>query len=604
MGVVGLGKLSGRKSKLLFCVAILSLNSMAFGASKKKNKKAQQETTPVVTEETKVEQSEPETSVVSETAQIEEASVKLPSKKRTYFYKVDDSILDSIEDGSPDKIREAVAQIRQNASNLDESEKVLINVAAEIMRLVYPSEQIGWDTYAIENNNPYIGAISSVEQGIFDLSTGNNDFLTIILPALVITKNTVTAADYNLCENAVAEALKLKNNSTLANYLMAQVKNKKGQNVEAVAYYEKAYSNAPKNTDIALSYVNSLRMSGNLTEASRLLGLISGEASSLSILKQNAYIAFDAGDLANAELYVAKVLQQTPNDLEFVLFRARILIEKKDYIHAVSLLDMYARQNSTSIDYLVLRARVQLDWSKNTTAATETVEKALQLYPENTDALMFAARISSLTDSPVAGKYADELAGLVLAKNPENKEAMVYALDGLAQRENWTEAYQIGKKLISLENVSPEIVEKFVVICIKMNKTSEAYEIARKYYDLNPENETLQQAYIYSYCEVGNRDAVMKYIGTALNTSSAKMKSYLYYRRSFLQLTEENILADLRSSLISNPRNSDSLFRLYEMYFEKQDYRKAQYYLRQVVAINPNDNSVKKLNEALTKLIK
>ena len=62
-------------------------------------------------------------------------------------------------------------------------------------------------------------------------------------------------------------------------------------------------------------------------------------------------------------------------------------------------------------------------------------------------------------------------------------------------------------------------------------------------------------------------------------------------------------MADLRSSLMADSRNSDSLFRLYEIYFEKKDYKKAQYYLKQVVAINPNDSSLKKINEALTQLI-
>ena len=71
-----------------------------------------------------------------------------------------------------------------------------------------------------------------------------------------------------------------------------------------------------------------------------------------------------------------------------------------------------------------------------------------------------------------------------------------------------------------------------------------------------------------------------------------------------MQRTEDSALADLRSSLIANPRNSESLFRLYEIYYEKEDYRKAQYYLRQVVAINPNDSSIRKLNEALTQLVK
>ena len=88
-----------------------------------------------------------------------------------------------------------------------------------------------------------------------------------------------------------------------------------------------------------------------------------------------------------------------------------------------------------------------------------------------------------------------------------------------------------------------------------------------------------------------------------LPSASSKMKSYLYYRKSFLERSEETALADLRSSLIANPRNSEALFRLYEIYFDKKDYRKAQYYLKQVVAINPNDSSYRRLNEALTQLI-
>ena len=144
----------------------------------------------------------------------------------------------------------------------------------------------------------------------------------------------------------------------------------------------------------------------------------------------------------------------------------------------------------------------------------------------------------------------------------------------------------------------------YVQTCISLKKNQEAYDFVKKQLDSNPDDELLQQAYVLAYSKVGNRDQVMKYIEGKLATSSSKMKSYLYYRRSFLQYSEENALADLRSSLISNPRNDDALFRLYEMYYDKKDYRKAQYYLRQVVAINPNDSSVKQLNEALTKLIK
>ena len=576
-------------------VAALCLCSPLYSASKKKKTKASSKTTE---EAVKTEQE-------ALPLQAEE-SIKLPSVKnqRTYFYKIDASIMADVENGSPDSLRSAMSALRQaRGSELDESEKVLAFVAAEIMKLVWPTEKITWDIPSVTEETPYTGALNSVRQGIFDSSTGNVDFLSTLLPALLVLNNNADAALFDNCENALNAALAIKGDSVLANYVMACLYEKKKLYDKAEAYLELAYNSAPKTEEISLAYARVLRTNGKLQLASSILGGISSASNDIAVLKQNAFIAFDSKDYDAAELYVARVLQQTPNDLEFLLFRAKILIEKNDFIHAVSLLDVYARQDNTSIDYLVLRARVQLDWSKNTTAATETVERALQLYPDNTDALMFAARISSETDSPVAGKYADELAERVIQKDPQNTEARTYALDGLIQRENWQEAYAASKSLISLGQVTPAVVEKYVNICLKLGKNNEAYEFAKSKLDSNPNDERLLQAYILAYSKVGSRDAVVKYIDSLMGTASAKVKSNLYYRRSFLQLTEEKALADLRSSLISNPRNSDALFRLYELYYSKQDYRKAQYYLRQVVAINPNDSSFKKLNEALTKLI-
>ncbi len=530
-------------------------------------------------------------------------AIKISSKKRTYFYKIDSEILAGVEMGSPDSIRAAMQKIRKNDSEYADNEKVLITVASEIMKMVWPSEKITWDVPPAPGDNPYIGALESAKQGIFDSSTGNVDFLTILLPALVIFTPGLDSSVIASCRACINGALNIKPDSILANYLMAYLLEKESDYTNIETYLAQAYGNSPNTEEIALAYVRILRRNNNLELAKTILSGLSNNENNLSVLKQSAYIAFDTGDFQSAELYVARVLQQNPNDLEFLLFRVKILIEKNDYIHAVSLLDVYARQESESIDYLLLRAKVQLDWSKNTNAATETIEKAINLYPENEQALMMAAKISSITDAPVAGKYADDLTSQVLSKDPENKDAMIYALKGLIKRENWNEAYEISKKLISMPVVSSDVVSMYVETCLHLNKNTEAYEYVRRQLEVKPNDEVILQAYILAYTEIGSRDVVLKYIDNLMASSSSKMKSYLYYRRSFLQRTEDGALADLRSSLISNPRNDDALFRLYEIYFDKKDYRKAQYYLRQVVAINPNDNSVKQLNEALTKLM-
>lgn len=534
-------------------------------------------------------------------------TIKLPSQKRTYFYKIDEKILSGVENGSPESLRQSMSLIKKSSSDYAENEKVLIYISTKIMQNVWKSQKFSWENVIPPEDNPYVGAIKSAENGVFDSSTGNVDFLSTLLPTFVLLNPNFKPSEekqiLESCEKSIKTALSLSPDSIIANYLAGIIYMDKEDYNTSLKYLEFAYEKYPGIDEIVLAYVKSLRGNGKYEMASAILAGSAKDANDIAFLKQNAYVAFESKDYANAELYVAKVLQQTPNDLEFLLFRAKILIEKNDYIHAVSLLDMYARQDNSSIDYLLLRAKLQMDWSKNTTAATETIEKALQLYPDNMDALLFAARISSVTDLPVAGKYADELSSIILKLSPSNASAMEYALDGLIQRENWKEAYEVSKNLISMENISFETMEKYVTVCIKLGKNNEAFEYAKKIHDANPNDETVLQMYILAYIKVGNRETVLKFIDSQLTSSNANMKSFLYYARSFLQYTENNTLADLRSSLISNPRNSDSLFRLYEIYYDKKDYRKAQYYLKQVVAINPNDSNVKKLNEALTKLI-
>ena len=542
----------------------------------------------------------------SEKNQSSEA-IKLPaaSKPKSYFSKINDDIVKGVENGSPASITDAMSSIKKSEAELSENEKVLIYVASEMMRILWSSQKASWTVYDVTDETPYTGALKSVRNGIYDTSTGNSDFLSTFLPALVFLTPNITANVQAQCEQGILDSLKLNSTSVAANYLAGLYYEKQTEYEKAEPYLSKAYE-LSHTIEIVLEYAKVLSKNGKSALAEEVMkeaGTGSGSTTNLAVLKQNAWIAFEKGDYAAAEEAVARVLQQTPNDLEFVLFRARIFIEKNDYIHAVSLLDMYARQNDTNIDYFFLRARVQLDWSKNTNAATETIEKAMQLYPDNVDALLIAARISSLTDGPVGGKYADELAAIVLEKKPSNNDALLYALDGLIQRENWQEAYDISSNLIKKQPDNENLILKHVTVCLKLNKKSEAMELAQKAYNKNSSSETITQTYILASTEVLSRDESLKLIDSMLPAASSKIKSYLYYRRSFLERSEDTTLADLRSSLIANPRNSDALFRLYEIYYAKNDYRKAQYYLKQVVAINPNDSSVRKLNEALTQLI-
>ena len=135
------------------------------------------------------------------------------------------------------------------------------------------------------------------------------------------------------------------------------------------------------------------------------------------------------------------------------------------------------------------------------------------------------------------------------------------------------------------------------------NRISDASVIILELYDKNNNDEGVLEYYIKVLIAEGNTTQALAMIEKRLPSVSAKLKSSLYYERSRLQTSSDKILADLRSSLTSNPRNRNALFALYSYYMDAADYRKAQYYLKQVLALNPSDQTIIELNNNLDAIL-
>ena len=141
-------------------------------------------------------------------------------------------------------------------------------------------------------------------------------------------------------------------------------------------------------------------------------------------------------------------------------------------------------------------------------------------------------------------------------------------------------------------------------VCIGLKLFPEALNVAQKLYSDDSSSEENQQCYLKALVAASHRQQSLDMISRLLPKSNQKMKSFLYYQRSYFGATEEVVLSDLRSSLTANPRNKDALFRLYEIYYRKRDWRRAQYYLKQVVAIDPANPDYLSRNAELDKLLR
>ena len=535
----------------------------------------------------------------------EAVSIALPERKnRTYFDSIPEQVLANVETGSPDSLKTAINQLKKSSETVTEPEKVLLSVAIQVLQIVWQSESMPFAAPEVSEPNPYLGAIETARQGVYDSSTGKTDFLTKVLPSLVLITSEIRNDYYAQSKADLTDALKDRSDSVLAHYLLGVLHRRSGKYADAIKSFTTAHENAPDCFEAAYALAQTKMLvrdaKGAETDAQALLR---GYGNNRDLLKLAAEAAFAAGDLNVAEQYVARVLQQENDNAYYILFRAKILVNKGEYIKAASLLDVYARSDTVSRDYLMLRAKIQKDWNRNSAAALATIEQALLLYPDDTEIVLAAAELSAQTGAKVGGKTAAELAEQILKKDPKNVSALQIQVSELQQAHNYSGAYKASSVLMKLKDVPAGAVYTHIDICLMSNHKDEAWELASRLYSENSGDEAVLQSYIHVLVSTGRNQEAERMIAQQLNGANARMKSFLFYERSFLASSEDALLSDLRSSLTSNPRNKDALMRLYQVYFNKKEYRKAQYYLKQVVALTPGDENLLVLNRDLDKLL-
>jgi tetratricopeptide (TPR) repeat protein len=135
-----------------------------------------------------------------------------------------------------------------------------------------------------------------------------------------------------------------------------------------------------------------------------------------------------------------------------------------------------------------------------------------------------------------------------------------------------------------------------------LSRIGEARQYAEALYRDYPDREDALQAYIKTLVASGDA-AAPALIEESLPNARSAMRSFLYCEQSKLRAGEAEMLEDLHKSLIANPRNLDTLFELYQFYYGRSDYRKASYYLKQIVVLSPNDEYMRALNGQLDRLI-
>ncbi len=564
-------------------------------------------------------------------------SIPLPATVKTRnfasFSDVKPRILELLEDGSPRSIEIASRLLhRSNPSSYSDNEKVLLQVCSLLTEFCWPSSRVSWDAPEIKTSNYYTNVLLSVRNGIYDEPL-RSEFIATLLPCVCLFSAPKETAFYGSAEAALEKLLARKSNSTIANYLMGVLLNRQGRNGKALDYLRRAAAADASNRDILGLQMRVCTALARFDDALAIgEKLLAADPQNMTALELCCDAYYFKGDMAKAGDLAARILMLDSRNYKYVLIRAESSMDGGDYVKASTLLDAYSRGGAGNREkqYFLLRARLQSEWNKSDASAAETLGQALLAYPDDSEIQLAAAKVASNGNMKLAGKTALEFARLVLRKDAANREAVQVCIAELAREGSYEEAYQLSSSFVKqgllktlpaggptgvpaaaskaglsggLSAGDAGLLHTHIDICVALGKFDEATSLATRLYNTDRTDTEARKSYIKVLVATGRKADAQDMIASLMADADASLKSFLYYEQSFLYTDDKSVVAQLRSSLTQNPRNTDALTRLYEVYYNKQDWKKAQYYLKQVVALNPTNKKALAMSKKLDKII-
>ncbi|MDR0302514.1 MAG: hypothetical protein LBI04_09425, partial [Treponema sp.] len=506
-----------------------------------------------------------------------------------------DEIRGLVETGVLSSMTQAQELIRsRDLGNVDFG-RMMNGLITVIVRRVYPDSMLALTNPDLPQTFIYTRIIREAERGEY-VHPGENatDFFEFVLPFLAINNDT----NRELLAAALKDLSKaggLRPNSVLPPYFSGLIYEIMGQFTNAEAAYKKAYSITDEFYPAITGTARIMASTGKRADAIALLSdLIIRYPDSLHIKRQLAVTCYEGRDWLRASPVVDDILRTDPRNGEFLLMKAHILIEQGNFSQAAAPLDTYGSINPNNRLYLFLRARLQAEGNRNRDSAMNYLRSILRTNPDDEEVVIYAAGL--LMESQRSADQEEGRAFLERLRQMSGSSITVLSLSlrDAVIRENWREAQGYLNRLLPVRRTDQDLQDAYLVER-GLNNNARALTYARELYERNTANNEYIAVYISALIDNGRRDEASRLLETSMAATSAGAdKSRYFFLRSRIQPNEEAALVDLRSSLFEDPRNLDALIAMFEIYHRRREERRAVHYLRQALAIAPDNPRLKR----------
>jgi len=499
------------------------------------------------------------------------------------------------EKGTPSSLAQALDLIRNRDAGNTEFGRAMNGVCGTLLKTLYPSVKVQIPQIDLPQNNNYAKILRDNEKGVYTSYAGSRDYLELTLPFLALYTDSSRPQYKESLQAALPDLRKAAANnpdSVLAPLFCGIIYERTGQNALAMEQYSAAWGLSAECYPAALGMARLMELQNQTgDEVNFLSDLTISFPDNFEIKRQLAIAYYKTGNWSRAEPAIAEILQRDSRDGEFILMRAHVLVEQGQYIQAQAPLDLYASINPNSRLYLYLRARVQFEGYRNRDAALNYLRSLLKNSPDLIDdeATVYAARLLLESSRDTDKQEGRNLLGRLLENPNPSLILITLALQDAIRREDWNTARTYMNQLLSRRRSSQDLLDAYTVEKGQGNNAA-ALSYARELYEKDPASEDGVFAYITALIDTGRQTEAASMIESRLKSAPGGVtKSRYYFLRSRTQKDEETVMNDLRSSLFEDPRNLNALIAMFEIYHRRKDERRAVYYLKQALALAPDN---------------
>jgi tetratricopeptide (TPR) repeat protein len=514
-----------------------------------------------------------------------------------------DEIRGLTESGSLPSMLQALELIRSRDLGGTEFGRVMAGVNTLLIRLVYPDSPARLPYVDLPQTHNYTRIIMEAERGVYVRPPADSDdFFEYILPFLVINEQTRPEILSDVLRDLV-KAGELQRNSVLPPFFQGIVHERAGRFGQAEAAYRRAYSLSAECYPALIGVARVMMLTGNTGEAVSILSdLLIRYPDGTGIKRQLAVTYYESRDWDKALQTVDEILLSEPRDGELLLMKARIHIEQGQFSQANAPLDTYASINSNDRDYLFYRARVQAEGNRNRDSALNYLRSILRTNNNDVEVMIYAVTLLMESQRPADQSEGRQLLEQLRRVSGAAVDVLSLSLNDAVRRENWQEAQGYLSRILAVRRTSSDLSNAYYVER-GLGNNSSALTFARELYERDTSNNDYAVIYASALIDNGRREEASRLLESRLNSNGGSAKSQLYFLRSRIQPNEDAALGDLRSSIFEDPRNLDALIAMFEVYHRRREERRAVYYLRQAIAIAPDNPRLQRYEREYSALL-